>query len=592
MSQVSSHCYEFGHFCVDVMRRMLLRDGCAIPLSPKAFETLLALVQNRGRVLTKQELIERIWPDNFVEESNLAQHVFRLRKALGEEKTEHQYIVTIPGQGYQFVAEVRESSLARNGTSPRRFETSRPTVYTRTPTTLAVLPFRPLVAQGSDLFLGMGLADALITKLSNLKDLAVRPTSAVLKYNDSNQDPLAIGRELHVEAILDGIYQRDGEQFRVSIQLVSINDGITLWAARFDDKFTNLFDVQDSISEQVARVLALELSSEERRRLGKAYTENVDAFQLYIRGRYFWNKRSVEGLKKGITFAQQALARDPLYALAYVGMADSYNLLAGHGGFAPKETFPKAQAAALQALEIDDTLAEAYTSLGFVGYRFDWKWAEAEANFRRAIEIKPHYPTGHHWYGECLGALGRFEESIAELKQALELDPLSLPINADLAQSFYFSRRYDECTEQLRKTLEMEPNFVRALVLQGMVDEQKEEHRPQAIAHLRQAVELSGGNTMALAHLGYAYAINGMTDEAREVLNDLERLSTEGYVSAMNIALVYLGLKKHERVWQWLERAINNRDVWLVWLKVAPRWDALRSDSRFPELIRTIGLAP
>lgn len=587
MNEQSPKYYEFGPFRVDGLRRTLLREETSIPLQPKVFETLLALVRNSGRLITKQVLIQQIWPDSFVEESNLAQNIFMLRKALGEDKHEHRYIVTIPGQGYQFVAQVRESPPEDE---LLRFADSQPGAGAKAVASVAVLPFKPLSNEEGDIFLGVGLADALITKLSNLAGIVVRPTTAVIRYNGSKQDPLVMGRELNVESVLDGIYQRHGKQLRVSAQLIRVSDGATLWAAKFDEKFTNLFGVQDSISEQVARALAPELSGEEQRRLRKSYTDNTDAFQLYVKGRYFWNRRTVEGLKKGIEFAQQALSIDPTYAMAYVGMADCYNLLAGHGGLAPRDTFPKAKAAALHALEIDAHLAEAHASLAFVHYRFDWDWEMAEANFRRAIELKPHYPTAHHWYGECLAALGRFEESISELKQALELDPLSLPINTDLAQSLFFAGRYEECDEQISKTLEMEPNFVRALIFHGMVNERKRERRQEAIASLEKAVDLSGGNILALAHLGHAYAMAGRTDEARRVLATLKRLLKERYVSAHNIALVHEGLKENEQALEWLKRAIHDRDVWLVWLKVAPTASALKSDPRFYELIRAIGL--
>jgi len=575
---------------MDIRRRLLLRDGVLVPLAPKAFETLLVLILNSGRVMTKKELVETIWPDTFVEESNLAQHIFLLRKALGEEKSEHRYIVTSPGVGYRFVAPVRESVLPNSTPTPQSQERTDHTEKIEAATSMAVLPFKPLDATEGDEFLGLGIADALIMRLSGLKLVRVRPTTAVLKYAESNQDPWQAGSELNVDTLLDGVYQRHGDQVRVSVQLIRVKDATTLWAAKFDESFTNIFAIQDSISEQVARALELKLSGEERRQLRKNYTDNPEALQAYIKGRYFWNKRTAKDLRKGIEYARQAIEIDPTYAPAYVGLADCYNLLAGHGGLPPMENFPKAKAAALRALEIDETLAEAYSSLGFVQYRFDWNWSEAEENFRRAIELKPNYPTAHHWYGESLLPQGRFEESIAEMKRALELDPLSLPINTDLAQSFFFSRRYDHCDEQIQKTLELDQNFARARIIAGMSAEQRGLYQ-EAVMMFRKAAELSDNNPLALSGLGHTLATAGSSVEARQILEQLLRLSERQYVSPYNLAVVYLGLGEKELVYEQLERAFQHRDVWLVWIKVSPLFDSLRSDARFAELLRHVGLS-
>jgi DNA-binding winged helix-turn-helix (wHTH) protein/tetratricopeptide (TPR) repeat protein len=575
---------------MDIRRRLLLRDGVLVPLAPKVFETLLVLVRNNGRVMTKEELISTVWPDTFVEESNLAQHIFLLRKALGEEKGEHRYIVTAPSVGYRFVAQVTESALP--GSAPREQSQNWPDRAAGVGATIsmAVLPFKPLDAAGGDEFLGLGIADALIMRLSGLRLVQVRPTTAVLRYAEPNQDPLVAGRELSVDALLDGGYQRYGEQIRVSVQLIRVKDAVTLWAAKFDESFRDIFAIQDSISEQIARALELKLSGEERRQLRKNYTDDPEALQAYIKGRYFWNKRTAQNLRKGIEYAYQAIEIDPAYAPAYVGLADCYNLLAGHGGLPPLETFPKAKAAALRALEIDETLSEAYSSLGFVHYRFDWNWSAAEENFRRSIELKPNYPTAHHWYGESLLAQGRFEESIAEMKRALELDPLSLPINTDLAQSFFFSRRYDLCEEQMRKTLEMDQNFVRACIIAGMSAEQRGLYQ-EAVLMFRKAAELSDNNPLALSGLGHALAAAGNVLEARQVLNQLLRLSERQYVSHYNLAVIYLGLGEKDLAYELLEKAIEHRDVWLVWLKVNPKFDSMRREARFAELLRRVGLA-
>jgi TolB-like protein/Tfp pilus assembly protein PilF len=587
--------YEFGLFRLLPGERLLLRrSGDVVQLTPKVFETLLALVRNSGRLVGKDELMKLIWQDSFVEEGNLTQNIFILRKVLGESPHDHQYIVTIPGQGYRFVAEVRET-VAREAAASRFPDSStaqRATAaHASALTSLAVLPFQSLSSEGDSQYLGPGIAETLITRLSNIRRLVVRPTTSVLKYIDLRPDPLEAGRELGVDAVLDGKIQRAGERIRVTMQLIRVADAVTLWAEKFDEKFTDIFEVQDSISEQVMRALALQLTTAEQKLLTKRYTQSAEAFQLYIKGRHFWNKRTVESLKRGMEYAQQAIDIDPTYTMAYIGLADSYNLLAGHSGLAPKEAFPKAKAAALRAQEIDDSLAEAEVSLAFVSYRYDWNWLEAEERFRRAIQMKPEYPTGHHWYGEYLAALGRFPESISELERAQQLDPLSLPINTDLGQSFYFAGQYDPAIEQLQKTLEMGQSFTRAHIILGAAYEQKSMYA-EAIATLERAAAMAGENPLALAGLGHAYAVAGKREEAMEVLRALKHLSVQRYISPHANAIIYAGLNDDDLALEWLEKAYESRDVWLVWLRVNPRFDRLRTRARFAELMRRIRLAP
>ena len=574
--------YEFGPFRIDMERYLLLRDGETIPLSPKVFETLLFLIQHRGEVAKKDEILESVWPDTFVEEGNLAQNIFLLRKALGEEKNEHRYIVTIPGVGYRFVAPVKEYE----GLPPPREEVAEQPVRS-----IAVLPFKNLAGETANKFFGPGLADALIMRLSSIRYLKVRPTAAVLKYNNLKEDPLVIGRELNVAALLDGVYQQEADKIRVSVQLVSVKDGITLWAAKFDENLTDIFAIQDSISEQVVRSLALQLSGDEQRQLKRNYTHDPEAFQLFIKGRYFWNQRTPEGLRKALDYAQQAIAIDPLYAPAYVGLADSYSLLgAQHGVLAPRESFPKARAAAERALEIDEKLAEAYASKGFIDCVFEWDWARSEQDYLKAIELKPNYPTAHHWYGELLTILGRFDEAYRELQMAQGLDPLSLAINVDLAASFFNSRQYDRSERQLLNLLELNPNFIRAHTVLGRVHEQKGEYA-KAIDLLDRAVELSGADPVPLSALAHAFASAGKMSEAGKILEDLQESANRRYVSACHIAGIYIGLGKNDLAFKWLDQAVENRDIELVWLKVNPIFDPLRSDARFVELVRRVSPA-
>jgi DNA-binding winged helix-turn-helix (wHTH) protein/tetratricopeptide (TPR) repeat protein len=578
--------YEFGSFRVDAQRHLLLREGEVIQLAPKVFETLLILVRSGGRVLRKSELMETIWPDTFVEESNLAQHIFLLRKILGEEKNEHRYIVTVPGIGYRFVAPVKVSETHDHTRTQAAEEGMEVDVWP--PASLAVLPFKTVLAAEGDEVLGVGIADALIMKLSALRLVRVRPTTAVLKYAGATQDALLAGRELGVDTLLDGYYQRHGEQIRVSVQITRVRDGMTLWAARFDESFTNFFAIQDSVSEQVVRRLELELSGSEQKQLRKNYTVNPEAFRAYIKGRYFWNRRTPEGLRKGLEYGREAVALDPAYAAAYVALADTYNLLgAQHSVMPPGEAFPKARAAAERALEIDPQLAEAYASLAFGAYCFDWDWSAAESHFQTAIDLKPNYATAHHWYGEFLSAARRFEESIASLRHALALDPLSLAMSTDLGATFYYARDYERSEEELRKTLEVDEGFVRAHLILGAVREQQGRHA-LAVASLRRASELSSGDPVILASLAHACALNGQTREARKILKELRAESARRYIPPYSMALIHTGLGEREQAYEWLGKAVELRDINVLWLASNPRFDALREETGFTELLRRV----
>ena len=584
MDNLLSPFYEFGPFRVDAQRHLLLRGGEAIPLAPKVFETLLALVRGGGRLLKKGELMEAVWPDTFVEEGNLAQHIFTLRKALGEGKGEHRFIVTVPGEGYRFVAPVKVSESPPRAGRPEEAGEGWP------PASLAVLPFKTLTAAEGDEVLGLGMADALIMKLSGLRLVKVRPTTAVLRYAGAGQDPLTAGRELGVDALLDGYYQRHGEQLRVSVQLVRVSDGGTLWAAKLDEGFTNFFAVQDSVADHVAERLELELSGAERRHLRKNYTDDPEAFRAYIKGRYFWNRRTPEGLHKGLEYAHRAVALDPAYAAAYVCLADTYNLLgAQHSVVPPGEAFPKARAAAERALEIDPLMAEAYASLGFVAYCYEWDWGAAQGHFRRAFELKPNYSTAHHWYGEFLSSAGRFEEAFATLRHALDLDPLSLAVGTDLGAVFYYARDYARAAEELGKALEVDAGFVRAHLVLGVVREQEGRHA-ESVASLRRAAELSERDPVVLSSLAHALGVAGETQEARALLEELRQLEARRYVPPYGLALVHLGLGERGAALGRLRQAFELREPNLLWLGVNPRFDPLRADAEFKELLRRVGV--
>jgi len=569
-----------------------MRNGEPVALAPKVFDTLLALVESSGRLLPKDELISGLWPDTFVEEATLARNISDLRRALGELSGEDKYIETVPKSGYRFVAEVRQVEPKDSVMIIERHTRSRVVVHEEIDPevrSLAVLPFKPLGANEGDEHLGLGLADALITRLSNIRQIAVRPTSAVMKYAGTGNDPAAAGRQLKVEAVLDGAIQRSGERVRVTVQLVSVSEERPLWAGKFDEMFTDIFAVEDSISEQVARALTLRLTGEESKLLGKRYTENAEAYELYLKGRYYWNKRTADGLEKSLECFRDAIDIDSSYALAHAGLADAYTLLGDVGltAILPKEAFSKARKSAIKALEIDQTLAEARASLGHI-HMHCYEWAEARGELERAIELNPNYAHARQLHAFYLAFNGRIEEAGAEMDRALRLDPLSLPINTDVGVIHYFAREYDQAIDQYRKTVELDSNFDRAHFWLAAACEQKQRYE-EAIAEYRIAIELSRGSLEAHASLGHAYARAGRRDEALLIFEELNSDSPRKYVSPYDLAIINLGLGESEAAIKWLDRACDEHAGWMIYLTVDPRLDAISSDARFKALLRRVG---
>jgi TolB-like protein/Tfp pilus assembly protein PilF len=569
-----------------------MRNGEPVALAPKVFDTLLALVENSGRLLPKDELISGLWPDTFVEEATLARNISDLRRALGESSGEDKYIETVPKSGYRFVAEVKQVEPKDSVMIIERHTRSRVVVQEELDPevrSIAVLPFKPLGANEGDEHLGLGLADALITRLSNIRQIAVRPTSAVMKYTGAGHDPAAAGRQLKVEAVLDGAIQRSGERVRVTVQLVSVSEEKPLWAGKFDEMFTDIFAVEDSISEQVAHALTLRLTGEERKLLGKRYTENTEAYELYLKGRYYWNKRRADELGKSIDCFRQAIDLDNHYALAHAGLADAYTFLGDVGltAIRPKEAFSQAKQAATNALQIDNSLAEAHTSLGHL-HMHCYEWMDARREFERAIELNPHYAHAHQLRAFYLAFNGRPQDASAEIRIALRLDPLSLSINTDVGVIHYFAREYDQAIDQYRKTLDLDFNFDRAHFWLAGAYEQKQMY-DEAIAEYAIATELSGGSLEARASLGHAYARAGRTDDALSIFEGLTRDSSSRYVSPYDLAIINLALGESEQALEWLDRACDERAGWMIYLTVDPRLDAISSDARFQALLRRVG---
>ena len=457
---------------------------------------------------------------------------------------------------------------------------------------IAVLPFKPLLAASRDESLEIGMADTLITKLGSLRQIIVRPVSAVRKYAGLEQDPVAAGREQRVDAVLDGTIQKSGERIRVTVRLLSAADGQQLWADKFEEEFTDIFSVEDSISERVAAALAVTLTGADKKQLTKRYTENAEAYQLYLKGRYYAGKYTPEGTKKAIAYFDKAIALDPNYALAYDGLAYCYYASDWFGP--PKENFAKGRALVEKALEIDPALAEAHVSLGLLVAWLDYDWPGAEREFKRAFELNANYPPAHLWYGYYLMGLGNFDQSIAEIKRAIELDPLSAEANTCLGIALLDGHRYDEALQQLRTTVEAEPDYWLAHLYFARALEKKGE-LSAAIAELKKTTLIEGAPAEVVSALGYAYAVSGNKAEAEKIILQLKEQSEQSkqfYVPAYGIATIYAGLGDKERAFAYLEKEYANGAFYLNYLKVDPEVDNLRSDPRFADLLRRVRLAP
>ncbi|HEX8185984.1 MAG TPA: tetratricopeptide repeat protein [Blastocatellia bacterium] len=584
MDEQLKRFYEFGPFRVDTREGLLLRDGVSIALTPKAFETLCVLVQHSGHVLVKDEMMKRIWPDSFVEEATLAQNIFTLRRILGESPDEPQYIETVPRRGYRFVARVRGWSEA----APEPVAREAPAAD-HVARSIAVLPFRSLGPDSGDEYFGLGMADALITNLTNIKKIVVRPTSAVARYTSPVNEPAAIGRELKVELVLEGRIQRANDRIRVTVQLVNVETGAPLWARKFDGEFVDIFSVQDEISSQVAEALTLELTSTEKKILTKRFTNNAEAYQENLKGRYQWNRWTEEGFKKSIAFFQRAIDIEPSYAQAYAGMADTYNALAFYSHIPPNEAMPKVKESAKRALELDETLAEAHLSLASAFMFYDWEWQAAEKEFNRAIELNPSYSMAHQGYGLFLIAMGRFEEAEARHARALELDPISPLILTTTGFPFYFAGQYDEAIEKYKMALEVEPNFGLTHASLGDAYTQKGMYE-EAILEYQRGVVLFGRKVSFLSSLAYVLALSGSMSEAREILDEITEIAKHNYVSPLTFAVVHIGLGDKDEAFDWLQKSLEERSNRLVFLNVQPTFNPIRSDARFKDLINLVGL--
>lgn len=454
---------------------------------------------------------------------------------------------------------------------------------------IAVLPFKPLVADKRDETLELGMADTLITRLSNIRQVDLRPISAVRKYAGLEQDAIAAGREQKVDAVLDGVIQRVDDRVRVSVRFIRVDDGSQLWAGQFQEQMTEIFAVQDSIAERVAAALAITLAGGEREKLTKHHTEDTEAYELYLKGRYQLTRLTDEGFIKARDYFQQAIDRDPKYALAQAALADSYVVLGGWNVLTPHDAFPKARDAAIKALQLDQALAEPHTTLGMVSFAYDWDWKVAEKEFKQALQLNPNYSDGYQMYSYYLTATSRFDESLANMQRALELDPMSLSKVLGVGEILNYMGRTDDALKQYQEALDREPNSGFAHWALGNVYVQRQMYE-DAIAEYKKAIPLSGSSPDEPATLAFAYAKSGRRKQALDVLEELKKRSEHSYVPATLIAATYAALDDQDQTLKWLDKAFENRDGILPFTKVDPMFADLRSDPRYAEVLNRVGL--
>lgn len=628
----------FAGFELDQSKRRLVRDGKPISLNAKAFDLLVFLVENAGRVVSKEEILNAVWENQFVEEANLAVQISQLRKVLGERKDNPRILVTVPGKGYEFIANI-ESQSAENSSKNMEVEPvageNQPEINRETdfhpaseikPKTkfavfaygisavillatsvfityqyfykpqeltpinsLAVLPFINQNNFTETEYLSDGLAESVTFSLSGLPDLRVISRNSAFRYKGKEVDAQMIGKELNVQAVLLGRVFQLGDRLTVSAELVSTTDNSLLWGEQFTRQMSDIELLQTDIAQAISQKLRLKLSGADEKRLTRHQTENSEAFQFYLLGRYHLNKLTDEGFFKGRDYFQMAIDRDPNYALAYAGLADAYNRLSGWNALSQHEGFPKANQAALKALEINSQLAEAHTALGTVKLFYEWDWTGAENSFQKSLEINPDNSDAHHMYSLYLTRMGRFDESLAEIKRAHQLDPLSLEKFSTIGEILYFQRHFEQAAEQYEKMLEIEPNSGFTYWSLGNVYIQQGKNR-KAIEVYQKSIPLSGESPDEPASLAYAYAKSGNRNEALKILQNLIKRAQTNYISPVTIAFIYIGLGDDDRAFEWLEKAYRERDSLLTLLKVEPLFDNLRTDPRFLQLIQKVGL--
>jgi DNA-binding winged helix-turn-helix (wHTH) protein/TolB-like protein len=639
----NGNIYCFDDIVVDGENFRVQKTGQNLTLTPRAFDVLIFLLKNDGRTIEKQELFNRVWKETFVSDNALTKIIKEIRRALEDSADRPRYIETVPKRGYRFIGELKEKSVNNAvktespaagqivDTAERNEEIVRPPQrksprfgFSKTILTLpavvliliaavagwimfrqrsadvpaspirsiAVLPFKPLNAESRDESLEMGMAETLITRLSNLNQVVVRPMNAVRKYTDLQQDAVKAGQEIQAEAVLDGSIQKDGERVRVTVRLIDIRNSATLWSEQFDEKFTDIFKVQDSIAERITTALTLQLSRREKEQLTKHLTDNPEAYQLYLRGQLIWHGRRQNWIEQSLSYYQQALEKDPNFALAYIGTADCYIMLSGHRKISMQEAELKARPGIMKALEIDDNLAQSHNALAELKYQYEYDWATAEKEFKRAIELNPNVAWNRQAYGWFLMSDGRFDEAAAEMEKAQELDPSSLTVNAGHGRLYYYSRQYDQAIRYFQNSLAVEPNDYSLQLSLYNIYEQKKMYKEavETFLKLPQAKEMPPAKAEEFRE---TFRSSGWTGFLRKQIEELKKSSAKNHREyPSDFANLYVRLGEKDEAFAWFEKVFETHDPTILQFKVEPAYDVLRDDPRYGALLRKIGLQP
>jgi TolB-like protein/DNA-binding winged helix-turn-helix (wHTH) protein/Tfp pilus assembly protein PilF len=632
MAELKRPPIRFGIFEVDLQAGELRRQGVKVKLQQQPFEILAMLLECPGEVLTREDLRKRLWPtDTFVDfDRGLNRATNRLRDSLGDEADNPRFIETLPRRGYRFIGQVEkldeggsaqelvsgQDSLVptdRSRHSPN-FGRARAQIgfaiaiaglgllaltawyFFLRPRdgaiqSLAVLPFVNASSDSNAEYLSDGITESLINNLSQLPNLRVMARSTVFRYKGKDTDPQKIGNELHVQALLSGRLLQQGNVLIIQAELMDVKTGTQLWGGQFNRGLEDVLALQDDLSSEIAEKLRLKLTGDEKQRLAKRYTGDAEAYQFYLKGRYYWNKRSPEGAQKAVSYFQQAIGKDPAYALAYAGLADAYTYFSFFNVVPPREAMPSAKAAAMKALEIDEHLAEAHVSLGYISFAYDWDWTAAGKHFDQALALNPTLTRAHNFYPLYLSSRGMAQQALAVAKAALDLDPASPSVSHYLAVQLYLARQFDQAIEQCHKTLDLDPNFAVAYHVLGQAYLAKGMNREAELV-LEKYSALSQGSADSLALLGYSHARLGERNQALRTLEELKATSKKSYVPAFYFAMIYAALEDKDQAFMQLEKGYDERFARFAYLKLEALWDPLRSDERFSGLVRRVGIPP
>jgi TolB-like protein/Tfp pilus assembly protein PilF len=579
MSQPDSHSrFRFREFELDISAYELRRGGQPVHLERHPMDLLILLVERRRQLVSRADIAKRLWDSSvFVDvEMGVNTAIRKLRKALRDSRESPAFVETISGKGYRFIAPV-------DAVLPERHQ--------ETIESVAVLPFTNDCADPDAEYLSDGITETLINNLSQVWNLRVVARSTVFRYKGKEADPQKAGSDLHVRAVVSGRLLQRGSTLIVRAELMDVATGAQLWGGQYNRQAEDVFLLQGDLSREISEKLQLQLTGDQKQRLTKHYTEDAEAYRLYLKGRYHWNKRSADGFQKAVEYFRQALDKDPAYSLAYAGLADSYAYLPFFHVVPPREAMPKARTAAAKAVEIDDHLAEPHVSLGYVSFTYDGDWSAAGKHFEQALALNPPYTGAHTFYAFYLSSLGRSEEALAVAKRAVDRDPASPAVSHSLAVQLYLAKQFDQAIEQAHNTLEMDARFAISYQVLGEVYLSKGMYR-EALLALEQFSALSRSSATSRALLAYSHARLGEHSAALRIIEELTAVSKHSLVPALLFALIYAALDDQDQAFSWLEKAYEERFYRLAYLKVDALWDPLRSDSRFADLLRRVGIPP